>query len=195
MRVPMPLRMVAVLGLTAVIFAITPLLVAAQSVEGSKLALADAPEVAIGDSIQLQASLTSGGIPVPGVEIVFFRAVEFLNSGNDLLIGRAMTDESGIAAVDFAPRSEGEILILAEFGGTEAVGDAFTEGSVLVGPGPPQYLVEAGIGVPGINVYLLAGVLTTVWGTFFFVMTLVWRIARDGFVDASPKNSHGRGHR
>lgn len=186
MHVSNAIRVSAALAFSAVILITAPLRGDAQVPGGSALELEAAPETAVGESIQLRALLTSDGAPVSGAEVKFLRAVEFMNSGNDLLIGRATTDEFGAATVDFAPRSEGDVLITVEFGGMEDIGYAWAEGNVFVGPGPAQYIEEAGIRVPGLNVSLLVAVLSAVWGTFGVVIFLVWLIARDGSLTPVP---------
>lgn len=186
MKVPGGSRILAALAIAAVVLAATPLMSAAQAPVRATLELGAVSGAAIGDSIELRAVLTSDGTPVAGAEVVFLRSVEFMNTGNDLLIGRATTDDFGVASAVFRPRSEGDVLITVEFDGIDDVGSAWAEGNVFVGPGPVQYVEEAGIRVPGLNVWLLVAILSAVWGTFGAVIFLVWRIARDGSLTPVP---------
>ena len=188
MRLPTVRAQITAFTLSVVLLLLTSTIVTAQA-PATILTLTVPDETAIGESVELQASLTRDGIPVQDAEVVFLRTARFLNTGNDIEIGSGLTDAAGKVAVLFAPRSEGDLLILAEFEGSDFAGYAFAEGGIHVATGPPQYVEEAGIKVPGINVSLLVAVLTTIWGTFLFVMLLVWRIAREGSFSTIPEEA------
>lgn len=153
----------------------------AQGPGGTTLELRLPPEGTVGQEMTVSAHLTDGaGVAVEGAEVVFYRAVEFMNVGSDLELGRAVTDAQGTATLSVVHRSEGEIKITARFDGNTQYGPASASGAVPIQPGPPQHLEEAGVRVPGINVSLLAGILGAVWSTYFVVMVLIWLIAREG---------------
>ncbi|NQW18274.1 MAG: hypothetical protein HQ478_12395 [Chloroflexi bacterium] len=173
------LKVLLPLVLAAAILAIWSSSVSAQDAARPSMELI-VPAAAVGDVIDLQAVLLVEGVAVPEAEITFFRATEFMNNGSDLVIGIAMTNTRGVATVTYVPRTEGEILVLAEFEGMDGFRGAFAETTLIVGAGPGQYKVEAGVSVPGVNVSFLVAILSAVWGTFFFVMFLIWQIARDG---------------
>ncbi len=159
--------------------------VSAQATERTEIEFLAPTPATVGDEVELKAIITVGGDPVANVEVDFLRFTQFMNAGNDLLIGTSVTDRLGIASVTYIPRSEGEILITAEVRGGDEVRPAFTDATINISTGPGLFQEEAGISVPGINIALLAAVLSAIWGTFMYVMFLIWRIAREGSLEAS----------
>ena len=159
----------------------------AQAPVGTVIELTMPDEGAVGQEMTVAARLADrSGSPVVGVEIVVQASLEFLNTSGDVDLGRGMTDEHGTTVLSFVPLTEGDTEILAIFDGTAAYGTAFGSATVHIQEGPPQYVDEAGIKVPGINVSLLVAVLGTVWGTYFIVMFRVFLIARDDSTVAEP---------
>ncbi|MDO8750525.1 MAG: hypothetical protein Q7K03_05220 [Dehalococcoidia bacterium] len=153
----------------------------AQGLDATALELRLPPEGTVGQEMTLSARLTNEtGVAVVGAEVVFLRAVRFMNVGSDLELGRTVTDEQGTATLSVVHRGEGEMMVTARFDGNTQYGPASASGSVHIQPGPPQYVEKAGVRIPGINVYLLAGILGTVWTLYFVVMTLILLIAREG---------------
>lgn len=153
----------------------------AQTSSGTTLQLTLPIEGAVGEELIVTARLTSQvGFPVSGAEVVFRRDTEFMNASSELEMGRALTDGQGTATLTFLPRSEGELLIFADFEGDVQYASSFSEGTTFIQTGPALYLEEAGIKVPGMNISLLVGILSIVWGTYFIVMFRIWLIAREG---------------
>ena len=153
----------------------------AQGPDATALELRLPPEGTVGQEMTVSARLTNEtGVAVAGAEVAFRWAVKFMNVGSDLELGRTVTDEQGTATLSVVHRGEGEMMITARFDGNTQYGPASATGAVPIQPGPPQYLEKAGVRIPGINVYLLAGVLGTVWSIYFVVMTLILLIAREG---------------
>ena len=180
-------RSLTALFLVSALLALAPSAASAQEIASTELELIVVAEAAVGDNVVITGRLMAGGAPVPEAEIVFSRSARFMNTGNDLEIDRATTDATGKAVVEFSPRTEGEQLVIAEFKGKTALRESFSEIPIMVNPGPRQYSQEAGIGVPGVNVFFLVAVLSAVWGTFAFVMSIIWRIARDGSVASAQQ--------
>lgn len=152
-----------------------------QDSTGTTLELHLPPEGAVGQEMKVEARLTDqAGEAVVDVEVVFQREVEFMNSFSVLELGRATTNEQGVATLSLIARSEGEMQIMAQFPGNGQHGPASSDAAVPVQTGPLLYVEEAGVRVPGINVSLLVGILGGVWGTYFVVMALIFLIAREG---------------
>ncbi len=148
---------------------------------GTTVEFSPPPEGAVGEELVAEARLTDeAGTPIVDAEVVFQREVEFLRAGGGLELGRGVTDRQGLARVSFVPRSEGEVPITARFSGNARYAPVSGEIIVTIRTGPALYSEEAGVRVPGINVSLLVGILGGVWGTYFFVMLLIWRIASEG---------------
>lgn len=147
-------------------------------------------EGAVGQEMDVSAALTDqSGAVVPGAEIVFHRDARFLNSTSELEIGRAITNEQGVATVRFLPRSEGEILVIADFAGDTRYGSSSHTVTVQIATGGPLYSQEQGVKVPGINVSLLVAILGAVWATYFAVMAHIFLIARRHSPEGRPEVS------
>lgn len=164
----------------------------AQSGSSTSLELVSPLEGSVGQEMVLTARLTNQeGLAVEGAEVIFLRDAPFLNASTELEIGRAVTDSQGLATLSFIPRSEGELLILVDFGGNARYGPSFNDGIALVETGPALYSEEAGVKIPGVNISLLIGVLSVIWGAYFFVMAQMWLIGRE---DAPPPAGLGVPH-
>lgn len=162
----------------------------AQDSTATKLELYLPTGSAVGQEMTVQARLTDiAGAAVVGAEVVFQRDVIFQNTSGKLELGQAITDEQGWAALPFLPRSEGQMVITAQFGGNNLYGPASASDTASIETGPQLYVEEAGVRVPGLSVALLAGLLGTVWGIYMVVMLLIWLIAREG----QSYNNVGRG--
>jgi hypothetical protein len=136
-----------------------------------------------GQVSELDAALTSAdtGQPVAGVSVTFLAHGSFDDVSGYMEIGHAVTNSEGIAAISYAPRETGTHDIRVEYaspaGGTteEATASIAVEGSA-----GQIYVQTAGIQVPGLNSWLIIGLLSVIWGTLFFVAVAVIRIARAG---------------
>ena len=127
-----------------------------------------------GETIAVSAYLTDPlGNPIYDAEIAFHYDVEFMNVSDSVEIGTAITDDTGLALVTWQPRSDGENHIVASFAGN----DVFTEASdtkiLEVLPGEQLYRELPPYRIPGANIWLTSGLITTVWGIFIFSLALV----------------------
>jgi hypothetical protein len=127
------------------------------------------------------------GAAIAGAEVVFSREAGFLNSLSELEIGRAKTDAAGSASVTFVPRSEGKVLLLADYKGDARYSASSGTFSVEVATGGPLYSEQQGVKVPGINVSLLVAIVGAVWVTYFAVMGHIFLIARGGRPRQKPE--------
>lgn len=151
----------------------------AQSRTRTTLKITPPSEGAIGEQMTITAVLSDqAGSPVSGARVRFLREVSFLNSTSEVEVGTAVTDALGIATIQYAPSSEGETLLLADFAGDARYSPSSSSASVFVATGPPLYFEEQGIKVPGINVSFLVAILFGVWATYFTVMAHILLIAR-----------------
>jgi len=133
-----------------------------------------------GQASELDAALTSAdtGQPVAGVAVTFLAHGSFDDVSGYMEIGRAVTNSQGIAAISYAPREAGTHDIRIEYampaGG--AAEDA-TASVAVAGSADQLYVQTAGIQVPGLNSWLIIGLLSVVWGILLFVAITVVRIA------------------
>ena len=132
-----------------------------------------------GQRVTLEARLHGSGA-IAGAEVVFVSPVRFAGAEGEAVLGRAVTDEQGVARLAYVPRWEGETRVIARFAGGEQYGTAETSATMVVRPAAQLYQETAGVRVPGVNVWLLAGVLGAVWGTYLVVMVVLGLVARRG---------------
>lgn len=178
-------RVISPLLSAALVWLLLTATAGAQGSGGTTLDLSLPSEGGVGQEMTLEARLADeSGAAVAGVEVVFEWEAAFMNSYSELVLGRAVTDETGVAILSYVPRSEGATLITARFDGDGRHGPASSSGAVTIQTGPALYSEEAGVRVPGINVSLIIGILLTVWGVYTVVMVRIWLIARDGSLAA-----------
>lgn len=183
------LALVAVVALVALALGVAPAV--AQSPEAI-LDLQFPRSGAVGEELPLRARLTGAdGEPIPGAEIGFFSLAEFAGASGEIELGRATTDETGLATLAYVPRREGELKIAVRLPAGDGHGAATAMAAVTVQPGPSVYEESAGVRVPGVNVWLLVGVLGAVWCTYVTVMVLLAIIARRGALLASREQGGG----
>ena len=150
--------------------------------------IAEPVPASVGQSSKLEATVTSAdaGQPVAGMPVTFYAHASFGKVTGYMEIGRAVTDANGVATINFVPRESGSHDIRVEYalpgGGTTEQ----TTASVAVDGSPGQlYVQTAGIQVPGLNSWLIIGLLSTVWAILFGVGLTVVRIAAAGRVVAT----------
>lgn len=91
---------------------------AAAAAAGTRIQVRTQPPAKAGLESRIAATLTTeAGSPVTGAEVSFGAVVELLG-GRTALLGTAITDATGTAAVPFTPRTA-EYRIVATFGGDE----------------------------------------------------------------------------
>jgi len=127
-----------------------------------------------GETITVSAYLTDPlGSPIYDAEIHFSYNVEFMNVSDAVDIGTAITDDTGLALVTWQPRSDGENAIVASFAGNDVFTEAIDTQTLEVLPGPQLYRELPPYRIPGANMWLTTGLITTVWMIFIFSLALV----------------------
>ena len=153
---------------------------AAAQVPEASAALAVTQGAAIGQRAELVVRVVNSvGEPQEGQNVTFLADMEFLNAFGAVSIGEAVTDEAGVARAYYVPRTSGEIAVTAVIGDAENGELLRTDGTLQVAPGPPVYEVESPIRIPGANVWLVVGALTTVWSVYLWVMWLLWIVSSE----------------
>ena len=143
----------------------------------------------VGQPSELNAALTSAdtGQPIAGLSVTFFAHASFSGVEGYMEIGRAVTNNEGVAAISYVPRESGPHDIRVDYapsaGGTA---EQATAAVSVDGSAGQLYVQKAGIQVPGLNSWLIIGLLSVVWGILFFVAVAVIRIARAGAGDVVP---------
>lgn len=149
-----------------------------------------APTLAIaGQTSALEAVVTSGdtGQAVAGVDVTFFAHGSFGKISGYMEIGRAVTGSDGVATISYTPRESGAHDIRVDYAPVSgATMEQITTSIAVDGSADQLYVQTAGIQVPGLNSWLIIGLLSVVWGILFFVAVAVIRIARAGAGDVVP---------
>jgi len=153
----------------------------AEEAETPNLEIGLPEEAELGQTITVRATLTDphDGAPIAGALVVFETAASWGEEfGGHMVIGAATTDATGTATIRTELRSSGDVEIAAAFQGGEGFGSV--EGSEMVDVhGDAQlYEPETGLHIPGLNLWVLAGVIALVWSVFFLVGLRVLAIAR-----------------
>jgi hypothetical protein len=142
------------------------------------------PTALPGETLAISAYLTDPlGNPIYDAEIEFSYDVEFMNVTDSVEIGSAITDDTGLALVIWHPRSDGDNHIVASFAGDDVFTPANDMQVLEVLPGTQLYRELPPYRIPGANVWLTTGLITTVWVIFIFSLALV------GWANLKTRNS------
>jgi len=139
-------------------------------------------------TVQVALRSTDGGLPVPNTPVVFYTQESFGRVTGEVELGRAVTNQDGVAVLNYQPRSPGDHQIRVEYVTPgEGQPEAGTT-SISVADGPQLYRSTAGIHVPGLSAWLIIALVTAVWAILFSVALRVVAIARAGTdVGAAPE--------
>jgi hypothetical protein len=149
-------------------------------------------QVTLGDSLNVQLSLLSAdeGLPLAGVPVTFHTDAAFGGVSGEVEVGRTVTDENGVAVLGYVPRHGSDHQIRAEYlvpGSSEresAITTFTVEGATQL------HQSTAGVQIPGLNVWLLIALVSSVWAILMSVALRVIAIARAGsYADAAVEAS------
>lgn len=137
-------------------------------------------QLTVGDSVDIQAVLHAahGGEAVAGATVTFYMDGSIGGVDGEVMLGQSVTDENGIAALNYQPRSAGEHQLRVEYLTPGASEPEETTWSHTVTGAPGQlYMSSAGVQIPGLNVWLLIAVVAAVWVVLLSVALRVVAIA------------------
>jgi len=145
-----------------------------------KLDVVAPSQLTVGDSVDIQAVLHAahGGEAVAGATVTFYMDGSFGGIDGEVILGQAITDENGIAALNYQPRSAGEHQVRVEYL-TPGAGEPeeTTWSHTVTGATEQLYRSSAGVQIPGLNVWLLIAVVAAVWVILLSVAVRVIAIA------------------
>ncbi len=147
------------------------------------VSIAGATNAVVGQPGEISATLVSpdSGKPMSGVNVTFLAHAAFGKMDGFVEVGQATTNSQGVATVSYVPREPGDQAIKVSYVPVPGAKAEEASGTISVAGAPVQlYTPTAGIQVPGLNSWLIVGLLTIVWGTLFGVGVTVIRIARAG---------------
>lgn len=145
-------------------------------------------EAAIGDALELRIVLidSDDAASIPGATVTLYERTGFMDvSAREVAVASAVTADDGAAVIRFRARREGVRNLIVRFDGDPDHGASFAEFELPVAPGPAIYTVEPPPGIPGVNRFLVVGILVVVWGTMFIIAAHVVAIAREGHSEAT----------
>ncbi len=144
-----------------------------------RLVLGFQPQAFTGERVVLSAYLMDpAGNPISGQPISFSMDAEFMNVLGNVQIGRATTDQTGLAAFVYEAKSEGSHAVTAAFAGNQVFAPAAASSSLTVKQGVPTFIEPEPFRIPGANISTLVLVLGTVWGLYLVVGLYFWAISR-----------------
>ena len=152
----------------------------------TKLDLVAPSQLTVGDSVDIQAVLHAahGGEAVAGATVTFYMDGSFGGIDGEVILGQVVTDENGVAVLNYQPRTAGEHQLRVEYLTPGANEPEEATWSHSVGGATQQlYRSSAGVEIPGLNVWLLIAVVATVWVILLSVALRVVAIAHAG-IDA-----------
>lgn len=157
-----------------------------------ELRLAAPAGAAIGDVVRVQVTIVDAdGEPVARARLVLSEHVSFLDAKpNSAVVAGATSNAAGVAVIAFVARREGTRSLTVSYAGDDAHAPAFVSFELPVAAGGPVYHVDPPSSIPGVNRFLVIGVLVAVWGTMLIVALHVVGIAREGATDGADPADH-----
>ncbi len=136
----------------------------------------EAPEQAVtGQTLTLTARVIENEYdePVIGARVNFFIKTDFFIDSL-VEIGESVTDERGLAKIDYIPNQPGEFQIVASHKEGSNFKPIAAEGSVIIS-GPTQSFYQSVIGIQFPNSFIvwmivIVIIIIAVWGTFLFII-------------------------
>ncbi len=137
-------------------------------------------EAEVGQLTQLQLAVRSAdeGLPVADTIVTVYTDASFGGVRGEVELGRAITDETGVAIVDYEPASSGEHQLRIEYLAPGQPEPEVATTTISVVGATQLYQSTSGIQVPGLNVWLIMTLVGGVWFLLFTVGVRVFAIAR-----------------
>lgn len=138
-------------------------------------------ESVLGEPMQIVATLhDAGGVPIPDVSLDFLIRTEILNNRGLASIGSAVTDTGGVARLAYEPRQSGPLLLQVSFAGSETLDAVRVQLEIGVVGDQQLFVVTIGTDAPPFELWLLLGLLTSVWLLVISVTVRIYLIASQG---------------
>lgn len=152
-----------------------------------ELRLAAPARAAIGDIVRMQVTIVDAdGEPVAGARLLLSERVSFLDASPEAaVVAGATSNAAGVAVITYVARREGTRRLTVSYAGDATHAPASVAIELPVAPGSAVYHVDLPSSIPGVNRFLVIGVLVAVWGTMLVVALHVVGIAREGAADAA----------
>lgn len=139
-------------------------------------------QAAIGQPMAILANFHSDAdaAPIADMTVIFHEEVTFGGVTSDVELGGAVTDENGVAALTYEPRTAGTHKIHVRYTYGDGEEEDVATSLNVPATGQQLYRSTAGVKIPGLNVWLLMALIATVWAILLSVAFRVIAIAHDG---------------
>ena len=135
----------------------------------------------VGEPMQLAIDVrTPDGAPLPGTTVTYYLHMSFAGVEGETEIGRAVTDDQGVATIRYQPRAVGLHQMRMEFLAPGATTVEEVVATFDVAGGTQLYRSAGGIDIPGIGTGLLMMIVGAVWLVLLSVSVFLVAIARAG---------------
>lgn len=134
----------------------------------------------VGQPGRLQVKLLSENQPVVGTVVTAYIDASFAGVTGEVVIATTTTNENGIALFEYEPRHASDHQLRIEFLAPGDSDPSTATVTVSVVGAPQLYQSTAGIQIPGLNVWLIIAVISSVWALLFSVAWRVFAIASAG---------------
>jgi hypothetical protein len=199
-----------VAAVIATLLALVPAVTLAQG-QPAVISVQAPARASLGQTVSLEARVADDtGAPVRGASVAFsIPSLFFLGTTANAQLGEAITDEQGIATLDYQARIAGDLIVQAEVAGVGGSAPSSAHSALSVADGDEQLYVErAGVRIPGLNAppsgptlmtadiatgaplglgrlwptlsaWPLMLVLLVIWSLYAFVVRLLFRLAQE----------------
>ena len=123
---------------------------------------------------------TPDGAPLSGTTVTYYLHMSFAGVEGEAEIGRAVTDDQGVATIQYQPRAAGLHEVRIEYLAPGATTAEEVVATFDVAGGTQLYRSAGGVDIPGINPGLLMVVVGAVWLILLSVSFFLVAIARAG---------------
>jgi hypothetical protein len=137
-------------------------------------------QMEVGRPAELQIALhdAEDGLPVANVPVTVYSHASFAGVTSEIELGTMVTDERGIAVLDYVPRAAGTHELRIEHLAADGIEHEATAATISVVGTSQLHTSASGIQIPGLNVWLIIAVVAGVWLLLFSVAVRVFVIAR-----------------
>jgi len=147
----------------------------------------------VGELVRLAIDIrTPDGAPLSGTTVTYYLHMSFAGVEGEAEIGRAVTDDQGVATIRYQPRAAGLHEVRMEYLAPGATTVEEVVGSFDVAGGTQLYRSAGGVDIPGINPGLLMVIVGAVWLILLSVSFFLIAIARAGGAAEPPRGDAPR---
>lgn len=147
----------------------------------------------VGEIVPLAVELrTPDGAPLSGTTVTYYLHMSFAGVEGEADIGSAVTDDNGVATIQYQPRAAGRHEMRMEYLAPGATTAEEVVATFDVTGGTQLYRSAGGVDIPGINAGLLMVVLGTVWLILLSVAFRLVAIAHAGGATEPPRDGAPR---